>query len=177
MKLLKGAHIALRALEPDDLEYLYSLENDTDIWEISGTLAPYSKKVLKDYLDRAHCDIYQAKQLRLVICSDSEPHIGLIDLYDFDPRNLRAGIGIVISQPGNRDRGFGAEALSLLCEYAFQVLDLHQLYAGVSADNSRSIHLFEKLGFQQNGVRKDWLRTSQGFKDELLFQKIRTDVY
>lgn len=176
MKVLKGDHIQLRALEPEDLEYLFSLENDPDIWEISGTLTPYSRKVLKDYLDRAHQDIYQAKQLRLVICSEAESQIGLIDLYDFDPRHMRAGIGIVISQPGYRDRGFGAEALSLLCQYAFEVLGLHQLYAGVSADNLRSIHLFDKLGFQQNGFRKDWLRTAEGFKDELFFQKIRTDV-
>lgn len=176
MKVLKGEHIELRALEPEDLEYLFSLENDTDIWEISGTLTPYSRKVLRDYLEGAHQDIYQAKQLRLVISSEAGSPIGLIDLYDFDPKHLRAGIGIVISQSGNRDRGFGAEALSLLCEYAFKILDLHQLYAGVSADNTRSIHLFEKLGFQQNGVRKDWLRTAKGFKDELFFQKIRANV-
>ena len=176
MTVLKGRHIQLRALEPEDLEYLFALENDPDIWEISGTLTPYSRKVLRAYLETAHQDIYQAKQLRLAIAGEDESAIGLIDLYDFDPRHLRAGIGIVISQSKHRNRGFGGEALTLLCSYAFNVLDLHQLYAGVSADNLRSIHLFEKLGFQQNGVRKDWLRTSSGFKDELFFQKIRPHV-
>lgn len=176
MTVLKGRHIQLRALEPEDLEYLFALENDPDIWEISGTLTPYSRKVLRAYLETAHQDIYQAKQLRLAIAGEDESAIGLIDLYDFDPRHLRAGIGIVISQSEHRNRGFGGEALTLLCSYAFNVLDLHQLYAGVSADNLRSIHLFEKLGFQQNGVRKDWLRTSSGFKDELFFQKIRPHV-
>ena len=176
MTVLKGRHIQLRALEPEDLEYLFALENDPDIWEISGTLTPYSRKVLRAYLETAHQDIYQAKQLRLAIAGEDESAIGLIDLYDFDPRHLRAGIGIVISQSKHRNRGFGGEALTLLCSYAFNVLDLHQLYAGVSADNLRSIHLFEKLGFQQNGVRKDWLRTSSGFKDELFFQKIGPHV-
>jgi diamine N-acetyltransferase len=176
MDILKGKHVALRALEPEDLEYLFALENDTDIWEISGTLTPYSRSVLREYLERSHQDIYQAKQLRLAICAQGKSPVGLIDLYDFDPRHLRAGIGIVISQSENRNQGYGADALSLLCEYAFSVLDLHQLYAGVSADNARSIHLFSKLGFRQNGVRQDWLRTSSGFKDELLFQKIRPDV-
>ena len=176
MNVLQGTHIRLRALEPEDLEYLYSIENDPDIWEISGTLAPYSRKVLRDYLERVHLDIYQAKQLRLAICSDAESPIGLIDLYDFDPRHRRAGIGILISSPGNRNRGFGAEALSLLCDYAFRVLDLHQVYAGVSADNTRSIHLFGKLGFRQSGVRRDWLRTASGFGDELFIKKIREDV-
>lgn len=176
MTALKGKHIQLRALEPEDLEYLFALENDPDIWEISGTLTPYSRKVLRAYLETAHQDIYQAKQLRLAICGQDQTAMGLIDLYDFDPRHLRAGIGIVISQSEYRNRGYGAEALTLLCSYAFTVLDLHQLYAGVSADNPRSIHLFEKLGFKQNGVRKDWLRTASGFKDELFFQKIRPHV-
>lgn len=176
MTVLKGKHIQLRALEPEDLEYLFALENDPDIWEISGTLTPYSRKVLRAYLETAHQDIYQAKQLRLAIAGEDESAIGLIDLYDFDPRHLRAGIGIVISQSEHRNQGFGGEALTLLCSYAFSVLDLHQLYAGVSADNLRSIHLFEKLGFKQNGVRKDWLRSASGFKDELFFQKIRPHV-
>ena len=176
MTVLKGEHIQLRALEPEDLEYLFALENDPDIWEISGTLTPYSRKVLRAYLETAHQDIYQAKQLRLAICGPDQSAIGLIDLYDFDPRHLRAGIGIVISQSEHRNRGYGAEALTLLCSYAFTVLDLHQLYAGVSADNARSIHLFEKLGFKQNGVRKDWLRTASGFKDELFFQILRPHV-
>jgi len=96
MTVLKGRHIQLRALEPEDLEYLFALENDPDIWEISGTLTPYSRKVLRAYLETAHQDIYQAKQLRLAIAGEDESAIGLIDLYDFDPRHLRAGIGIVI---------------------------------------------------------------------------------
>ena len=104
MKLLKGEHIHLRALEPEDLEVLYALENDPDIWEVSGTLTPYSKKVLRDYLERSHQDIYEMKQLRLAICTDPGSPIGLIDLYDFDPKHLRAGLGIGISQAGDRDR-------------------------------------------------------------------------
>ncbi|MFZ9004262.1 MAG: GNAT family N-acetyltransferase, partial [Robiginitalea sp.] len=85
MKLLRGAHIQLRALEPEDLEFLYALENDPDIWEVSGTVTPYSRKVLRDYLERAHRDIYEVKQLRLAICTAPQTPIGLIDLYDFDP--------------------------------------------------------------------------------------------
>ena len=176
MTYLRGAHIQLRALEPEDLEYLFTLENDPGIWEISGTLAPYSRKVLKDYLARSHQDIYEAKQLRLVICGPDLQPMGLIDLYDFNPRHLRAGVGIVISQPDTRDRGYGSEALELFCEYAFGVLQLHQVYATISVSNSRSRHLFEKLGFRQNGVRKGWLRSSQGFEDVLFYQKFKEDV-
>ena len=135
MLTLKGEHIYLRALEPTDLDFLYQLENDTSIWEISGTLRPYSKKVLRLYLENAHRDIYEVKQLRLCICDKDDQCIGLIDVFDFDPKNRRAGIGIVIANPDNRNKGIGAEALDLLCDYAFSVLDLHQLYANILEEN------------------------------------------
>lgn len=174
MLSLKGKQIYLRALEPKDLDFLYELENDTSIWEISGTLKPYSKKVLGLYLENAHRDIYDVKQLRLCICDMDDKCIGLIDVFDFDPKNRRAGIGIVITKSENRNKGLGAEAISLLCNYAFTILDLHQLYANILSTNTTSIHLFEKLGFEKIGVKRDWIRTSEGFKDEIMFQKINT---
>lgn len=173
---LKGKQVYLRALEPKDLEFLYQLENDTSIWEISGTLKPYSKKVLRLYLENAHRDIYEVKQLRLCICDMNDVCIGLIDLFDFDPKNKRAGMGIVIVNPEDRNKGRGAEALSLLCNYAFTILDLHQLYANILEENKNSIHLFEKLGFEKIGLKKEWIRTSKGFKNEILLQKINSSV-
>lgn len=171
---LTGKHIYLRALEPQDLDFLYLLENDTAVWEISGTLKPYSKKVLRLYLDNAHRDIYEVKQLRLCISTMDDNCIGLIDLFDFDPKHKRAGIGIIIIKPEDRNKGWGAEALEILCSYAFSVLDLHQLYANILEENKASIHLFEKLGFVQIGTKKDWIKTNSGFKNELLFQKIKS---
>ncbi|MEO9511363.1 MAG: GNAT family N-acetyltransferase [Flavobacteriaceae bacterium] len=173
MLSLKGKQVYLRALEPKDLDFLYELENDTSIWEISGTLKPYSKKVLGLYLENAHRDIYDVKQLRLCICDMQDKCIGLIDLFDFDPKNSRAGIGIVISNSKNRNKGLGAEAMTLLSNYAFTTLDLHQLYANILFDNAASIHLFEKLGFERMGQKREWVRTSEGFKDEIMFQKIK----
>lgn len=176
MLSLKGTQIYLRALEPKDLDFLYQLENDTSIWEISGTLKPYSKKVLQLYLENTHRDIYDVKQLRLCICNHNDDCIGLIDLFDFDPKNRRAGIGIVITKTEDRNKGVGAEAISLLCDYAFSILDLHQLYANILEENKSSIHLFEKLGFDKIGVKKEWIRTNSGFKNEIIFQKINSNV-
>ncbi len=173
---LAGNRVTLRALEPEDLDFLYQLENDTGIWEISGTLTPYSRKVLKTYLESAHRDIFEVKQLRLAICTTDGTLIGMIDLFDFDPRHQRAGIGVVIAEEGARNKGFGAEAIRLVCDYGFGVLGLHQLYASVGAENKASLHLFRKLGFIETGRKKDWLRTSGGFIDEVLMQKIRADV-
>lgn len=169
---LKGENIYLRALEPLDLEFLYELENNPEIWEISGTVTPYSKQVLRKYLENAHRDIYDVKQLRLCICDKDNKLLGLIDLFDFDPKNRRAGLGIVILKSGDRNKGVGSEAILLLCEYAFETLALHQLFANVTEDNDASLHLFKKLGFEQVGVKKDWILSQGDYKNEVLFQKI-----
>ena len=116
------------------------------------------------------------KQLRLCICGTDGQPLGLIDLFDFDPKNRRAGVGIVIARPRDRNKGLGAEALALLCDYAFKTLDLHQVYANILAGNRESIHLFEKMGFEKVGVKKQWIRSNDGFKDELMYQKINSGV-
>ena len=174
MLTFSGDLVYLRPLEFEDLDFLYELENNPEIWEISGTLTPYSRNVLKRYLENAHRDIFEVKQLRLCICNKADETIGLIDLFEFDPKNKRAGVGLIIKESDQRNKGAGTEALELLMKYAFSILDLRQLYANVGEDNKPSIHLFKKLGFDKVGVKKDWIRSGNSFKNELLFQKINS---
>ena len=173
MITLKGDNIYLRALEPNDLEFVYAMENDQSIWEVSNTQTPYSRFLVKQYLENAHQDIYEAKQLRLAICQDQDfPAIGLIDLFDFDPKNNRAGMGIVIQGNENRNQNVGSEALELLIQYAFHHLNLHQLYANIGTENVASKALFTKFGFQIIGIKKDWNLVNGVYKDEAIFQLI-----
>jgi len=175
MITLKGTSIYLRALEPEDLEFIYHIENDESIWEVSNTQTPYSKFLIRQYLENAHQDIYEAKQLRLAICeNDSNKAMGLIDLFDFDPKNKRAGIGIVIQNQANRGKGFGKEALSLLIDYSFVHLQLHQLFANIGVENEASSHLFSTFGFEKIGVKKDWIYSNNQFQDEAIYQLINT---
>jgi len=173
MITLKGKNIYIRALEPNDLEFVYAMENDETIWEVSNTQTPYSRFLVKQYLENAQQDIYEAKQLRLAICQDQDfPALGLIDLFDFDPKNNRAGVGIVIQENENRKQNIGSEALELLIRYSFQHLNLHQLYANIGTENSASIALFTKFGFQKIGTKKDWTVINGVYKDEAVFQLI-----
>jgi diamine N-acetyltransferase len=173
MTTLTGNTIYLRALEPEDLEFIYAIENNESVWEVSNTQTPYSRFLIRQYLENAHQDIYEAKQLRLAIClRDTFEAIGLIDLFDFDPKNNRAGVGIVISNESNRNSGIGSEALQLVINYAFNQLQLHQLYANIGSDNEISKQLFTKFGFQKIGTKKDWIKVDNIFKDEILFQLI-----
>ena len=173
MITLKGEHIYLRALEPEDLEFIYEIENNEDIWEISNTQTPYSKYLIKQYLENAHKDIFEVKQLRLVISSYTNEAIGMIDLFDFDFKNSRAGIGVLVKDSINRKKGFGKEALQLLINYSFKHLNLHQLYCNISEDNQASIKLFTSQGFNEIGLKKDWNFTNGNFKNEYLFQLIK----
>jgi diamine N-acetyltransferase len=173
MLTLTGETIYLRALEPEDLEFIYAIENHEPIWDVSNTQTPYSRFLIKQYLENAHQDIYEAKQLRLAICkADSSEAIGLIDFFDFDPANQRAGVGIVIRDDSKRNKGFGQEALRLLINYAFTHLRLHQLYANIGTDNAASIRLFTNFGFVKTGTKKDWNRTKDGYADEAIYQLI-----
>ncbi|MDP2540878.1 GNAT family N-acetyltransferase [Tenacibaculum discolor] len=172
MHTLTGTHIKLRALEPEDLEFLFQIENNESFWEVSHTQAPFSKFLLKQYLENAHLDIFEAKQLRLVIDEKSTgKSVGMIDLFDFNPQHKRAGIGILI-HPDFQQKGFASEALQLLINYCFTHLHLHQLYANITNDNTNSLHLFEKQNFKQIGIKKDWIFYNGTYKDELLFQLI-----
>ncbi|NMH89467.1 GNAT family N-acetyltransferase [Flavivirga algicola] len=172
MITLKGENIYLRALEPEDLEFIHTIENDETVWEISNTITPYSKYLIKQYLEQAHKDIFEVKQLRLVISSYKEEALGMIDLFDFDFKNSRAGVGVLVKETNNRRKGYGYEALELLIDYSFTYLGLHQLYCNISEENEASIKLFTNQGFKKIGLKKDWIRSNGSYKNEYLFQLI-----
>ena len=173
MITLTGNLVFLRALEPEDLEFVYQIENDESIWNVSNTNTPYSKFLIRQYLENAHQDIFEAKQLRLAICkTESQEAIGLIDLFDFDPNHNRAGIGIIIKENNDRNLGFGSEALDLLIRYSFSKLNLHQLFANIDPNNSASLKLFTTFGFLKIGIKRHWNLVDGNYQDEGLFQLI-----
>lgn len=170
MLTLKGDLVYLRALEPEDLDFLFEVENNESFWEVSATSVPFSRYILKQYLENSHRDIYEVKQLRLVICTNSGETAGFIDIFDFDPKNRRAALGILIVPLKNRNKGYGKEALELVCKYCFTHLGLHQVYANVGEDNISSKVLFEKAGFVLTGTKKDWNLINDEYKAELTYQ-------
>jgi diamine N-acetyltransferase len=164
--------IRLRALEPADLNFLSEIENDTSLWHLSHTQQPFSKQLLAQYIREADRDIYEAKQFRFATETvENKTLIGFIDLFDFDPKNRRAGIGIIIAEQYRR-KGYAATALKAIIEYAFDILFLHQIYANISIDNTASIRLFEQAGFIKTGQKKEWNYNGKEYVDELLYQLI-----
>jgi diamine N-acetyltransferase len=179
---LVGELIHLRALEPTDLNQLYKWENDSTIWSVSGTLVPFSKFVLEEFVTQVHQDIYTNKQLRLMIDlkyfdetdeDETTRSIGCVDLFDFDPKNKRAGIGILIADKADRGRGYATEALHLIMDYGFEVLDLHQIYSNIRVENESSVALFKRAGFEVTGLKQDWIYEQGKFYDEYTLQLIK----
>ena len=136
---------------------------------------PYSRDLLAKYLEEAGKDIFEVKQLRLVIspCDDQEV-LGLVDLFQFDPHHGRAGIGIIIKEE-KRGNGYGSQAVDLMTQYAFRFLGLHQVYAHIPADNKTSLQLFENSGFTCSGELKDWMKNNGGYADVKFYQLLNPE--
>lgn len=143
-------------MEPEDLDMMYDIENDQDVWSVSNTNMPYSRFALHEYIASASGDIYTDKQVRLIITNAARDFIGIIDLCNFSPQHQRAEVGIVIRKRF-RDLGYGQAALTELMGYAHSVLHIHQLFALVSVDNVYCVRLFERVGFKRDVELKDWL--------------------
>ena len=168
---IKNDTIALRCAEPEDAALVYRWENDRENWRVSGTYVPYTQFQIEQFL-LGNNDLFSQKQLRLMIdlANGSQP-IGCIDIFDYDAINERASVGILIDKDF-RHQGYAQAALGLCIEYLFEDLMLHQVYCVVDESNVESQQLFEKQGFVQCGRRKEWIRTAEGFLDELEYQLI-----
>ena len=164
-----NAHFTLRAMEPEDLEILYQIENDQELWVVGTANVPYSRYALNNYVMCAANDIYADKQVRLVIENKENKVVGLLDILNFDPRHLRAEIGIVVLKE-YRGRGYGDHALQRAIEYGRDFLHIHQLYAIVDVTNTASVQLFKKVGFTQTTSVKEWIFDGNDYHDAFFMQ-------
>ncbi len=170
---MKQIKIKLRAIEPSDIDLIYSWENNPEVWDVSNTLIPFSRHTLEQYiLSTQNLDIYIGRQLRLMVDAyenDSPKTVGSIDLFDFDPAHLRAGVGILIDGK-ERQKGYATEALKELIVYASSILHLHQLYCNILSSNHFSLKIFQSLGFSIIGLKKEWLKLNNSWQDEYMLQ-------
>ena len=160
--------IKLRAIEPEDLDLLYHIENDVELWNVGTSNVPYSRYLLHDYVANAKNDIYTDRQVRMMVENEEGNVIGVVDLVSFDPANRRAEVGIIIMNDYRR-QGYGAAVIDAIKDYALRILHLHQLYAYVDCDNNASMGLFEKADFCESAKIKDWLFDGVKYHDSVLF--------
>lgn len=160
--MLHSKRLHLRALEPSDADFMYEVENDAEAWRYSDTIAPLSRRILRDYALTYDADPFTAGQLRLIITEEGSCRpVGIVDLYEVSQRHLRAFIGIYICKEF-RDKGYAEETLQLIEDYAHNNLHLHQLGAKVEDGYATAEALFSKRGYELKGMLDDWLSTPDG---------------
>ena len=168
---MRNETIVLRPLEPTDLDTLYNWENDSALWVVSDTVAPYSRAALWQYLENYTGDIYSQRQLRLMITLVDGTPAGTIDFLNFDPLNNRAELGLFIASE-LRGKGLGRQALELLTAYAREHLGLRQLYVYIALDNTVCLKMFEEYGYRRVGVIQSWVKRGNSYRDVALLQMI-----
>ncbi len=171
--MLQKGSIKLRAVEPQDIDFLFHLENKPALWHISQTLVPFARFDMEQYVFSANKqDPFAAGQVRFIIelVQDNDPRvIGTIDLFALDAVNRRAGVGIVILEKYRR-KSLAGKALEILIDYGFNFLNLHQLYCNIEVENEASLKLFKSRGFEVSGLKKEWNRKNGKWADEYLLQ-------
>ena len=161
--------VRLRAMEPEDLDALYRIENDRDVWDVGENNVPYSRYILHDYIANASADIYADKQVRMVVENEEGLLVGVADVVNFCPSRARAEVSIVICRE-HRKKGYARAAIRQIMEYALRTLHLHQLYAVVREDNMPSLNLFSSLGFKSKMVLEDWLFDGKDYHNAVVMQ-------
>ena len=167
---LSNELVSLRALEPTDLDVLYRWENDASLWAVTDTVAPFSRQVLWQYLENDTADIYQSRQLRMmIVLTDDGKPVGTVDFFNFNPLNNRAELGLYIA-PEYQGKGLGRAALDALCAYARDHIGLRQLYIYVTIDNVKCLALFDHYGFRRVGILQKWVKRGRTYTDAVLLQ-------
>lgn len=165
--------IRLRAVEPEDLDRLYAWENNPQLWIVGNTRNPYSRFVLKQYIVDSDKDIYETHQLRLMMQSVTTGEtVGTVDLFDFDIHNSRIALGLYVDS-AFQGKGYATAALRLVEDYVFNFLQVNQLYCDIAESNTASRTMFEKEGYETNGVLKNWIKTPAGYDNIIVFQRFR----
>lgn len=171
--LLQRDGYRLRAPEPEDLGCMMDFENTPSLWEVGNATGPYSRFHLKQYIETNQNNLYEDKQLRLMIENSDKQVVGIIDLCNFDPFHNRAEVGIVIASKF-RAFGIGELSLLLLIQHCFEFLGIHQLYAYIDVTNEPCRKLFKKCGFEECAYLKDWMRTGKNYRDVVMVQCINS---
>ena len=162
----------LRAPEKTDVDRIFLWENEPSFFESLPQAAPLSRLQVWEYIENYKADPFATRELRLMFDDqESGQTVGYVDLFDFDPVNRRAGVGIYIDDE-YRQKGFGTQALAQIETYAANTLAIHQLWAIVAIDNQPSLALFAKCGFKPAGRLRSWIRRRMQYADALFLQKL-----
>ena len=169
---LSDSSVSLRALEPEDLELLYTIENDETLWDVCDDTAPYSRYALRQYIANQPQDIYQCRELRVVIVEKkSNRAVGVVDLVNYSPKDQRAEISIALLR-NKRGQHLGQESIILLEKYAQRFYNIRMLFALVSSKhNELAYKMFQSTGYKKIATLPQWHKRGDYYEDIDILKK------
>lgn len=164
--LLEGRLVRLRAREAADEARYYRWMNDPGVLEHLDTLYPVSHAEEVFRLHQAANVAYE--RVSLAVETLAGVHIGSCVLRSASPESRSAAIGITIGERQYWDGGYGTETMRLLCRFGFEVMNLHRIQLEVLAGHARGRHVYEKLGFRDEAVRRHALYKNGEYHDVMV---------
>ncbi len=149
--MIKGERIYLRPVAMRDIDVVLHWENNPELWSVTETPGPFSRSEIAEFIRTSH-NVFRQNQMRWMICDIEDQPIGALDVFDFNHQKKSSGIGILIAEKQNRNKGFASEALKLFIHFATDTLKFKSLHCIVHIDNHSSVRLFEKNNFKTQGV-------------------------
>lgn len=151
--MIPGKNIYLRPVSKRDAKTILAWENDPALWEVTATPGPFTLHEIVEFIEKS-TNVFEQNQMRWIICEkEKDTPIGALDIFDFNQNEMSAGVGILIADRNNRNKGFGKQALSVFIEFSRDTLRFKTLHCMIHVDNHASLRIFEQCGFKINGLK------------------------
>lgn len=174
MARIYGKTVMLREYQESDFAHMREWVNDPDVVRTLSDvfLYPHSEKGTRGFLDMAMGPDWKGFVVAEVETGD---YLGQIDFIRLDLKNGWAELGLVIGKKEEHRKGYGSEALELMCRFGFDELRLNRIELFCWAFNDPARRMYEKAGFQLEGVRRSkWYRAGRYF-DEICYGLLRSE--
>ncbi|WP_339247391.1 GNAT family protein [Paenibacillus sp. FSL R10-2796] len=171
---IDGEQIQLRGVQASDLEAYYNFLLDVEMGQLTGSQGDFSREQTAAWIRKISVPAEDRVDL-MIIVKDTGELIGEVVLNEIDPDNRSANIRIGICGQEHRGKGYGTEAMTQMLRYGFETLKLHRIHLGVYTFNPRAVHVYEKLGFQRDGVERDALYVDGEFHNMILMSMLEEE--
>jgi RimJ/RimL family protein N-acetyltransferase/LmbE family N-acetylglucosaminyl deacetylase len=165
--------VQLTPISETDLPLLFKWINDRELVSLNARFKPISWEQHLDWF----ASLANRPDLRVFAISTAEENrlIGTCQLRHIDPGHGTAELVIRIGEQNLFGKGYGTQALILLCKHAFDVLGLQRIGLRVFADNLRAIRAYRKIGFRNEGRLRQAVEIEGQRKDMLIMGLLRED--
>lgn len=171
----QGDLVHIRLIKPDDKEPYYDsgfAHCDKEIEYYTGTTARYTQEQIYDYIDRI---VRDETRYDFLILDKSKNILGEVVLNQIDGESRSANFRICLFKSSLCEKGFGTEATRLALKFAFETLALHRVELEVYSFNARALRVYSKVGFIQEGVKRDGVYLDGSYADVIIMSMLEKD--